>query len=235
MASKQSSAPLVQRRVAVIAGARSPFVRSGKELSELGPLRLGVETVDGLIEKRGIRPESIEAVAFGTVVPEPGCPNLAREIVFESKLPCRTEAQTVSSYCITGLRAVTAIADAIACGRIEAGLAGGVESLSHASPDIFTERSLGLSMGEAMEATLEDWEVPRLRQDELALSSHRKAVAAQGGRHAADIVPIQGVDRDSGPRASSTLEALGGLAPVFREDGTITAGNASPVTDGAAV
>ena len=235
MASKQSSAPPESRRVAVVAGARSPFVKAGKELSDLGPLRLAVETLDGFVESRGIRRDAIDAMAFGVVVPEPGAPNLAREIVFESSLPSRIEAQTISSYCITGLRAITSVADAIACGRIEAGIAGGVESLSHATRETFNERSLGLSMGEAMEATLDDWEVSRQRQDELAFASHRKAVAAQQKRHAEDIVPVNGIDRDSGPRAGSSVEALSGLAPVFRPDGTVTAGNASPVTDGAAV
>ncbi len=98
-----------QRRVAVIAGARTPFVKAGKQFADLGPLKLGSHAVRGLIERSGVDPSAIEALAFGVVVPEAGRPNLAREIVFDTGMPKAIEAQTVSSYCITGLRAVTIV------------------------------------------------------------------------------------------------------------------------------
>ena len=186
----------------------------------------------GLLERHHLDPAGIEAIAFGVVVPEPGKPNLAREIVLESGLPAAIEAQTVSSYCITGLRTATVIADAIARGRIGAGIAGGVEWLSGADPATFREPTTGLSMGQHMEITRAEWEIPRERQDEVALASHRNALAARGHLER-EIVPVEGIAWDTGPRSDTSLERLATLKPAFGPGGTITAGNASPVTDGA--
>lgn len=223
---------MAEQRVAIIAGARTPFVKAGRELSELGPLALGTGAVKGLMQRVDFDPGLIGALVFGTVVPEKGRPNLARELVFEAGLPASVEAQTLSSYCISGLRAVTAIAEGISTGRIAAGIAGGADSLSHASMQTFQEPSTGLSMGQHMEITSKEWQVPRGRQDEIALASHRRAVAAR--EHLAEeIVPLLGVERDTGPREDSSLKALAALSPVFDEQGTLTAGNSSPVTDGA--
>ncbi len=222
-----------ERRVAIIAGGRTPFVKAGKTFKDMGPLKLACYTVKGLIERHEVDPAAVEALAYGVVVPEPGRPNLAREIVFEAGLPMSIEAQTISSYCITGLRTITVIADAIARGRIEVGVAGGVDSLSHSSPDTFREPSTGLLMGEHAELTRKAWKIPRERQDEMGLASHRNAVAARD-RLAGELLPLLGEEHDTGPRADTSLEALGALKPVFEENGTLTAGNSSPVTDGAA-
>ena len=219
-------------RVAIVAGARTPFVKSGKAFANVGPLALARHAVRGLLQRHKVNPDGIEALAFGAVVPEKGKPNLAREIVLEADLPSHIEAQTVSSYCITGLRSATIIADAIATGRIEAGIAGGVEWLSGSDPTTFQEPTTGLSMGQHGEITRKEWGTPRNRQDEIALASHRNSIAAKE-KLAAEIVPVEGVTEDSGPRADSTLEKLATLKPVFDPEGTITAGNSSPVTDGA--
>jgi len=219
-------------RVAIVAGTRTPFVRAGKAFAELGPLELAQHAVRGLLERHAVDARSVESLAFGVVVPERGKPNLAREIVLEAGLPASIEAQTLSSYCITGLRSATVIADAIARGRIQSGIAGGVEWLSGADPSTFKEPTTGLTMGEHMEITRREWQIPRQRQDEVALASHRNAVAARE-RLAAEIVTVAGVDQDSGPRPDTSLEKLAALKPAFAADGTITAGNASPVTDGA--
>ena len=221
-----------EQRVAIVAGARTPFVKAGKAFASLGPLALAKHAVYGLLERHHVDPAEIEALAFGVVVPEKGKPNLAREIVLESGLPAGIEAQTVSSYCISGLRATTIVADAIARGRIDCGISGGVEWLSGADPATFREPTTGLSMGEHMEITRREWKIPRERQDEVALASHRNAVAARE-KLACEIVPLQGVEHDTGPRSDTSLEKLATLPPVFAPDGTITAGNASPVTDGA--
>ncbi|MCH8080608.1 MAG: thiolase family protein, partial [Proteobacteria bacterium] len=219
-------------RIAIVAGGRTPFVKSGKAFNDLGPLKLGNHVVSKLMEKYDIDPDIIEALAYGVTLPEPGKPNLARELVFETGLSKGTEAQTISSYCITGLRTLTAIADAIALGRIEIGIAGGTDSLSHANPNTFQEPSTGLSMGEHTELTRKQWEISRQRQDEIALASHRNAIAAR--EHlAAEIFPLLGVEHDTGPRSDTSLEALTVLRPVFEESGTLTAGNSSPVSDGA--
>src|SRR5260370_41621116 len=140
-------------RVAIVAGTRTPFVKAGKALASAGPSALAKHAVRGLLDRHNVDPEGIEAIAFGAVVPERGKPNLAREIVFEACLPARIEAQTVSSYCITGLRTATIIADAISAGRISAGIAGGVEWLSGSDPSTFKEPSTGLSMGQHTEIT----------------------------------------------------------------------------------
>jgi acetyl-CoA acetyltransferase family protein len=219
-------------RVAIVAGTRTPFVRAGKSFASLGPLALAKHAVSGLIERHAVDAGRVDALAFGVVVPERGKPNLAREIVLESSLPAAIEAQTVSSYCITGLRTATLIADAIARGRIHSGIAGGVEWLSGADPATFKEPTTGLTMGEHMEITRREWKIPRERQDEVALASHRNAVAARE-RLAQEIVPVEGVAQDTGPRPDTSLEKLAALAPAFDPAGTITAGNASPVTDGA--
>ena len=223
---------MTEKRVAIVAGARTPFVKAGKAFASLSPLELAKHAVGGLLERHKVDPQGVEALAFGVVVPEKGKPNLAREIVLESGLPAGIEAQTVSSYCISGLRSTTVIADAIARGRIECGIAGGAEWLSGADPSTFREPTTGLSMGEHMEITSREWQIPRERQDEVTLASHRNAVAARE-KLACEIVPLQGVEHDTGPRADTSLEKLASLAPVFDPAGTITAGNASPVTDGA--
>ena len=223
---------MTEQRVAIVAGARTPFVKAGQAFATLGPLALGKHAVRGLLERHEVDPAGIDAMAFGVVVPEPGKPNLAREIVLETGLPAGIEAQTVSSYCITGLRTATVIADAIARGRISAGIAGGVEWLSGADPATFREPTTGLSMGQHMEITRAEWNIPRARQDEVALASHRNAIVARE-RLCQEIVPLEGVAYDTGPRADTSLERLATLKPAFAADGTITAGNASPVSDGA--
>jgi len=219
-------------RVAIVAGVRTPFVKAGKAFAALGPLALAKLAVRGLLDRHKVNAAGVQAIAFGAVVPEPGKPNLAREIVLEMGLPAGIEAQTVSSYCITGLRTATVIADAIALGRIDCGIAGGVEWLSGADPATFREPTTGLSMGEHMEITCREWKIPRQRQDEIALASHRNAIAARE-RIAREIVPVEGIEHDSGPRPDTSLERLAALRPAFDPNGTITAGNASPVTDGA--
>jgi acetyl-CoA acetyltransferase family protein len=219
-------------RVAIVAGVRTPFVKSGKAFATLGPSVLANHAVRGLLERHNVNPERIDAIAFGAVIPERGKPNLAREIVLETGLPARIEAQTVSSYCITGLRTATIIADAIADGRISAGIAGGVEWLSGSDPSTFAEPSTGLTMGQHTEITRREWGISRARQDEIALASHRNAVAARE-RLAREIVPVEGIADDTGPRSDTSLERLATLKPAFAPDGTITAGNSSPVTDGA--
>src|SRR5499426_2211250 len=168
---------MTNHRVAIVAGARTPFVKGGKAFSSLGPLALAKHAVRGLLDRHDVDPRGIDAIAFGAVVPERGKPNLAREIVLEAGLPAGIEAQTVSSYCITGLRTATIISDAIARGRISAGIAGGAEWLSGADPATCREPTTGLSMGEHMELTRAEWNIPRRRQDEVALASHRNAVA----------------------------------------------------------
>src|SRR5207249_1084849 len=108
------------------------------------------------------------------------------------------------------------------------GLAGGVEWLSGSDPSTFNEPSTGLSMGQHTEITRKEWGIPRARQDEIALASHRNAVAARE-RLAQEILPFDGIAEDTGPRPDTSLDRLATLKPAFGADGTITAGNSSPV------
>src|ERR1700704_5146546 len=100
-------------RVAIVAGARTPFVKAGKAFASLGPSALAKHAVRGLLDRHHVDPKGIDAIAFGAVVPERHKPNLAREIVFEAGLPPHIEAQTVSSYCITGFCSAPVIAQGI--------------------------------------------------------------------------------------------------------------------------
>lgn len=262
-------------RVAIMGGARTPFVKAMTTFSKLSALDLAVHSVNGLLSKQNLKPDEIEALAYGIVVLNPRIPHLAREVVFASTLPVSVRALTLTDNCITGASAMATLFHEIREGRINSGIAGGVESMSSPAlmfgeraariffdaaaarnmgdriksllklrpwhfkpnaPDV-AEPSTGMSMGEHCELMVKEWKVSRQRQDEIAWQSHQKAHAAtEDGRLTAEIHPLQGVERDLLIRSGTTMEKLGGLKPVFdrSETGTITAGNSSALTDGAA-
>jgi acetyl-CoA acetyltransferase family protein len=260
-------------RIAIMGGARTPFVKAGGELKSLNALALAVRSVDGLLERLDFDPAGIDQLAFGNVVLDPRVPHMAREVVFASRLPASVRALTLVDNCITGISAISQVMVAIASGHARAGIAGGAESLSNPAvlftrrasrlfvdlanarslgarmgglarlrprdfwPDspAIAEPSTGLSMGEHCEIMVKDWSIGREAQDELALRSHMNAHAA-AGRLAPEIVPVDGIRRDSLIRPDTTVEQLARLRPVFDRSpaGTITAGSSSPLTDGAA-
>ena len=266
--------PTSRRRVAIVAGTRTPFVKAGTVFKRYSAMELGEHAVRGLLERSGLSADRIEQLVYGTVIADPLIPNLAREIVFKSPLPPTVHAYTVSNNCITGIHAITAIGDAIADGRIEVGIAGGAESMSN-PPVMWTRRatqavldaararsiagklaalarirpwdlkpvapgikepSTGLSMGEHTELMAKEWKIPRQEQDEIAYRSHMRAHAAtQDGRLKQEIYPLDGVDHDLLVRPDTSLEKLARLPAAFDPSpaGTITAGNSSPLTDGA--
>ena len=261
-------------RVAVVAGARTPFVKAGTVFRNLTSLDLGVHAVQGLFNLHDIAPESIDELVFGTVIIDPQIANIARAIVFNTELPPSVGAHTVSNNCISGIHALTAVYDSIVSGRAEVGIAGGTESMSN-PPILFdkefsrilldsagakslgarvghflkvrpwhfkphapaiAEPSTGLTMGEHTEIMVKEWQIPRAEQDEIAYRSHMNANAAtEDGRLTSEIFPLDGITKDLLIRADTTLERLAKLKPVFdrSSSGTITAGNASPLTDGA--
>lgn len=262
------------KRVAVVAGARTPFVKAGTVFKKYSALELAVHSVKGLLQMHNINPELVDELVYGTVIADPHVPNIAREIVFKTELPATVKAHAVSNNCITGIHAITAIYDSIVNGRTEIGLAGGTESMSN-PPIVFSkqfarilmdasmaksagarigtflkvrpwhfkpiapaiaEPSTGLTMGEHCEIMAKDWQIPRQEQDEIALRSHKNAFAAtQDGRLKNEIYPLDGVEQDTIIRGDTSLEKLAKLRPVFDRSaaGTITAGNSSPLTDGA--
>ena len=261
-------------RVAIIAGARTPFVKAGTVFRQHSAFALAVHAVRGLLEKNHVDPQSIDELTYGIVLMDPRLPNLAREIVFKSGLAASTHALTVSNNCISGIHAISAIYDSIANGRAEVGIAGGVESMSnpailfspeasrlvldlagarslrqrlslglklrprHFKPGIpaIAEPSTGMSMGQHTELMAKEWKIARAEQDEIAYLSHQHAHAAtQDRRLKAEIHPLDGIDHDLLIRADTSLEKLAKLPPVFDRSasGTLTAGNSSPLTDGA--
>ncbi|MDX1432815.1 MAG: acetyl-CoA C-acyltransferase [Gammaproteobacteria bacterium] len=268
------NAPTVPR-VAVIGGVRTPFARAGAQLRRWSALELSVHAVNALLARLELEPAAVEELAFGNVVLDPRTPHLAREVVFGSRLPAAVRALTLVDNCITGTSAIEHVAAGIRAGRIEVGIAGGVESMSNPAvlftrraggifvdlararglrarlgaalrlrprdflpaPPAIAEPSTGLSMGEHCELMVKTWGIGREAQDLLAWRSHRHAWAAtEDGRLPAEIAPIDDIDRDPLIRADSSMEQLARLPTVFDRSpaGTITAGNSSPLTDGAA-
>ncbi len=261
-------------RVAVVGGSRTPFVKAGTVFRKYSPLELSVHSVNGLLEKQKLDPQSVDELVYGITVLDARIPHFAREVVFSSSLPSAIQALTVANNCITGTSAITAIHDSIVAGRAEIGIAGGVESMSNPAV-LFSKRasrsfldaasaktlgqrlrvlaklrpwdfkphapaveepSTGLSMGEHTELMVKEWNISREEQDEIAYRSHMNAhQATQDRRLKAEIHPLDGIDHDLFIRPDTSLEKLARLSPVFDRSsaGTITAGNASPLTDGA--
>ena len=262
-------------RVAVVGGARTPFVKAGTKFRKHRALDLAVHSVNGALDKVDVDPNIVDTLVFGIVVVDARVPHLAREVNFSSKLPVSTRSLTITDNCITSASGVELVVDSIMAGRAEVGMAGGVESMSNPSvlvsekaSRIFLdaagakslgdrlklfaklrpkdlaptapgveEPSTGLSMGEHTELMVKEWKISRAEQDEIAYRSHMNAAAAtEDGRLKAEIVPLDGLDYDPIIRPDTSMEQLAKLKPVFdpTPTGTLTAGNSSPLTDGAA-
>ena len=231
--------------------------------------------LDGLVNKLDLRGQVLGDVALGAVVKHSRDWNLARESVIESGLSIKTPAVDLQRACGTSIEAAILIANKIALGQIDSGIAGGTDTVSDAPivyPDPYREMLLdmhaahsflgrikpllrfrpsflkpelpgvneprtGLSMGQSTELTAKEWEVQREHQDQLALASHMKAAAAYDEGFYDDlVVPFNDVEEDNNIRRDTTFEKLSKLKPVFdrSEEGTMTAGNSTPLTDGAA-
>ena len=261
-------------RVAVVGGARIPFCRSHSIYRGLSNQDLMTAALDGLINKLDLKGQTLGDVALGAVIKHSRDWNLARESVIESGLSIRTPAYDLQRACGTSIEAAIQIANKIALGQIESGIAGGTDTVSdapivypdpyrrmllemHASHSMMgrlkaltrfrpgflkpefpgvTEPRTGLSMGESTELTAKEWDVQREHQDQLALASHMKAAAAYDEGFYEDLViPFMDVEEDNNIRRDSTFEKLAKLKPVFDRsgEGTMTAGNSTPLTDGA--
>ena len=262
-------------RVAVVGGTRIPFSRSHSIYRNCSNQDLMTAALDGLITKLDLKGQTLGDVSLGAVIKHSRDWNLARECVIESGLSNRTPAYDLQRACGTSIEAAIQIANKIALGQIDSGIAGGTDTVSDAPivyPDPYrrmlldmhaarspmerikqvfrfrpsflkpelpgvTEPRTGLSMGESMEITAKKWDVQREHQDQLALASHMKAAAAYDEGFFEDlVVPFMGLEEDNNIRRDTTFEKLGKLKPVFdrSEAGTMTAGNSTPLTDGAA-
>jgi len=244
-------------RAIIVAARRTPVGRIGGALRDLPVEALAAPVIRAVLADSGIDPAEVDDVLLGNAVGPGG--NVARLSALAAGLPVAVPGVTVDRQCGSGLEAINLAARLVQAGAGEVFLAGGVESTSTApwrvakpsslyrSPSFydrarFAPDAIGdPSMGEAAENVAAAFGIARERQDRYALESHRKAVAAQGsGRFTREIVPLAlpdgtVVDRDECPRADTGLDKLARLRPVFRDGGTVTAGNACPVNDGAAV
>jgi acetyl-CoA acyltransferase len=269
------------RRVAIVAGVRTPFARSGTALKNISAIDLGKLCVAELIQRSNLDGREVEALVFGTVVSSVLAPNIAREVSLLPMLPKGVQAVTVSRACASANQAITDAADQIALGHASIVIAGGAESLSNVpilhsrgfsdalvtasraktlggrvkalsrirpkdlvpiTPAI-AEPSTGETMGQSAEKMAKINRIGRDEQDQFALRSHRLASAGtKDGRLTAEISPTYVPPRydvaltsDNGIRDDTSIEQLAALKPVFdRRYGTVTAGNSSPLTDGAA-
>ena len=243
----------------VLSAVRTPIGRYGGALSGERPDDLAALVIREAVERAGIDPAEIEDVYFGAANQAgEDNRNVARMGALLAGLPQSVAGVTVNRLCASGLSAVVGAAHAIRAGDGELFVAGGVESMSRAPlvtakpeygdgttwdttlgwrfPNPRMEEMFPLeSMGETGENVAERYGITREDQDAFALQSHRRWAAAQeAGRFVDELVTVGDVDRDEHPRPDTSLEKLATLKPAFREGGTITAGNASGINDGAA-
>ncbi len=237
----------------IVAARRSAVGRALKgTLAETRPDDFAAEVIRNTLAALPALPKDrIDDVVLGCAMPEAeqGL-NVARPIALHAGLPDEVSAVTVNRFCASGLQAVAMVAERIMVGAIDCGIAGGVESMSMVpmggnkamfNPAIVRDRpEIYISMGLTAENVAHRFEVSREDQDAFALESHRRAVAAQAAGHFTDeIVPVttaagKRFDVDECPRGDTTAEALAALRPVFHAKGSVTAGNSSPINDGAA-
>jgi len=251
----------------IVAAARTPVGRHGRALAGVRPDDLAALTLATLMERSGVPAAEVEDVYLGCVNQAgEDNRNVARMSLILAGFPEHVAGCTVSRLCGSGLEAIAAAARAVMLGDADVYVGGGVESMSRSplsmgKPDrpyqsgdrMLYDTALGwrfinpkmkaaghvMPMGETAENLAELYGIAREAQDEFALKSHQKAVAAAEDGHFDDeIIPVPTRDGvvsvDEGPRPDTTLERLAQLKPVFREGGTVTAGNASPLNDGAA-
>ncbi len=243
----------------ILSAVRTPIGRYGGALSDVRPDDLAALVIKEAVQRAGVPPAEIEDVYFGAANQAgEDNRNVARMGALLAGLPQSVAGVTVNRLCASGLSAVVGAAHAIRAGDGELFVAGGVESMSRAPlvtakpeygngttwdttlgwrfPNPRMEEMFPLeSMGETGENVAERYGITREDQDAFALQSHRRwAAAHEAGRFADELVPVGEVDLDEHPRPDTSVEKLATLKPAFREGGTITAGNASGINDGAA-
>ena len=261
------------RRVAIIGGNRIPFARSNGAYFTASNMDMFTAALNGLVERYNLQGQRLGEVVAGAVLKHSRDFNMTRECVLDTALAPETPAYDLQQACGTGLQAAFQVANKIALGQIEVGIAGGVDTTSDAPiafgdglrkallelniaktgkdrlkaltkinlKDLMDapkngEPRTGLSMGDHQAITALEWGISREAQDELAASSHQKmAQAYEEGFFDDLITPFLGLQRDNNLRADSTAEKLAKLKPVFGKGDarTMTAGNSTPLTDGA--
>ncbi|MCC9008244.1 acetyl-CoA C-acetyltransferase [Pseudomonas putida] len=264
------------RRVAILGGNRIPFARSNGAYATASNQAMLTVALEGLIERYRLHGLRLGEVVAGAVLKHSRDMNLTRECVLGSRLSPQTPAYDIQQACGTGLEAALLVANKIALGQIDCGVAGGVDTTSdapiavneglrhillqanrgkslgerlksflklrphHLKPELPRngEPRTGLSMGEHCERMAQAWRISRAEQDELALLSHQKLAAAYAEGWQEDLLtPFLSLTRDNNLRPDLSLEQLARLKPAFDRSGqgTLTAGNSTPLTDGASV
>ncbi len=263
------------KRVAIIGGVRIPFARGMGVYADVGNQQMLTAALKGLVERYGLGGQRLGEVAAGAVMKHSSQWNLTRECVLDSGLAPETPGLDLQRACGTSLEAVINVANKIALGQIDVGIAGGVDTVSDApivyprayqqlllasargrtlgerlkpwlglrpghfrpvAPSVAEPRT-GLSMGQSAEAMAKEWGISREAQDSLACESHRRAAAAYTAGFYNDLVlEYHGLKMDNNVRADASVERLSMLKPAFDRSGTgtLTAGNSTPLTDGAA-
>lgn len=270
---EQSMSQNTVRRVAIIGGNRIPFARSNGAYFTASNIDMFTAALNGLITRYNLQGQRLGEVVSGAVLKHSRDFNMTRESVLNTELAPETPAYDIQQACATGLQAAFLVANKIALGQIEVGIAGGVDTTSDAPialgdgvrkvllelniaktgkdrlkalsklnvKDLMDapkngEPRTGMSMGDHQAITALEWNIAREDQDELAASSHQKmAKAYEEGFFNDLITPFMGLERDNNLRPDSTAEKLAKLKPAFGkgENATMTAGNSTPLTDGA--
>ncbi len=250
--------------VYILSAARTPIGKFGGSLASLTAAEMGTVAAKAAIERAGIQPEQVDETIFGNARQAGGGPNPARQISIRSGVPQEVPAFTVNKACASGIKSIALAYQSILLGDSNCILAGGTESMSRLPyylearwgfrlgnqevvdgmyRDGFFCPMAKMVMGETAEVLAEQYKISRAEQDEFALVSQTRAARAiAAGRFNDEIVPvtIEGkkgttlFNRDEHPFAEASMEKLAKLAPVFSQTGTVTAGNSSGITDGAA-
>lgn len=244
----------------LLSGCRTPIGRFRGALSSLPVTELGAIAVREAAARSGVESTDVDEVILGHVLTAGVGQAPARQAALAAGLPPTVAAVTINKVCGSGLKAVMLASQAVRCGDADVVVAGGMESMSRAAyvlprdAPALGDRTLidslmcdgltcafsGRAMGEIADALAGQAGISRDEQDRYAVQSHRRAVdAAESGALTAEMVPVpvsdgQLISRDEGPRSDTDLERLAGLTPVFCCNGTVTAGNASMISDGAA-
>ncbi|WP_201289474.1 thiolase family protein [Halobaculum saliterrae] len=236
----------------VIAAAyRTPFGKQDGVFADTRGEDLSVTLIDHILEEHDLEPDDVDDLMWG-VAQQRGEQdnNVARVIALLSELGEGTPATSINRWCASSMQAIISASDAVAAGNRDCIVAGGVESMSrvpmdgdsyqHLHPELSEKYNVfQLQMGMTAEKVAEEYEVSREAQDEFAARSHHRAAeATESGRFDDEIVPVETEDgvvtEDEGIRTDTSAEALADLPPAFTGDGSVTAGNSSQITDGAA-
>jgi acetyl-CoA C-acetyltransferase len=240
----------------IVAGARTPFGKFGSAFKDVPAKSLGAYAIRAALERSGVKGSEVDYVIMGQVLQAGAGQITARQAAIEAGIPQEVPAMTINKVCLSGLNAIALADQLIRAGEVEVVVAGGMESMSEA-PYLFPKARFGARMGntEMVDSMIHDglWstfleqhmgessdevnkelEISREEQDAWAARSHQRAAKAWANGLKDEVVPVLKLEKDEGIRPDTTVETLSKLKPAFADDGTITAGNASQISDGAA-